>query len=192
MVSKTKIFTSLSVSTLVTVFRYVFYRDLGDLLYLSPLLIIYCLGDLRNSTDMIIHHLATIALNITFFYVIHNRQYLTPADQESVGQIVCSFFEVEMSTILLSMLHLGYRHSLVKLAFFCSFTYYRIYHVTWRLWNHYRVEQIRAICQNSSNCYLSWYLGCTTLVAINYYWFVLIVGKIRSRTRHGGPKVSTQ
>ena len=178
MVSRTKALVSLSVSSLVTIFQYFFFTSLPELTYLSPLLILYCIGDLKNSTDMVIHHLATIALNITFGYVIWNHHHLSITDQEAVKCIVCSFFTVEVSTIILSLMHLGYRHFLVKLSFFASFAYYRIYQLTLTLWYNYQHQQIIHICQNSGICFLSWYCGCATLIAMNYYWFYLVLGKM--------------
>ena len=191
MVSRTKAIISLAVSSLVVIFRYFVFTDLNDLVFLSPLLILYCLGDLRNSTDMVMHHLATVALNITFGYVIYNRHYMTTEDQESVASIVCRFFEVEASTILLSLMHLGYRHIGIKLGFLFSFLYFRIYQVTWALLYQYNPLQIEAICQTSSGCYLNWYFGCITLVSLNYYWFWLIICKMRAcYTRTGIKKLS--
>lgn len=178
MVSTTKAYVSLLVSSLVILFRMLFYRELSDLTMISPILIIYCLADMKNSRDMQLHHLATVFLNITFYYVIANQQTLTRIEGEKVGNIVKAFFDVEVSTIALAKIHLGYKTIYNKLSFLALFIYFRIFRLTSILLDNYQEGfYLNKVCQDSGFCYLSWYLGSIPIVILNYYWLSLILGK---------------
>lgn len=178
MVSTQKALASLSISGGVVLFRLLFFQQLPDLLYISPILMLYCILDLSNSIDMIIHHIATVMLNITFFYTCYHLEYLDKSDQQSISEIVCSFFMVEVSTIFLALIHLGYRNIVMRFLFVVSFVYYRIISLSYTLYNYYQSKYIDQICQDSEWCRLRWYLGSIPVVALNYYWFGLIVNKV--------------
>ena len=177
MVSKNKAYASLSVSLLVLMARFFLYTTPENFMVVSPLLITYCLLDIRNSRDMIIHHISTIVLNITFYYVAVNNSRLTKIEAETFNKIIKAFLDVEFSTVFLALIHLGYRHLAIKLAFFLLFGYYRIFNLTWLITVDYQPSYLSSICQTSNICYLSWYLGCYPIIILNYYWYYLIIGK---------------
>ena len=126
MVSTKKALISLSLSSLITFYHFLFYSDIESMMYITPILIIYCVADINNHLNMIIHHIATIFLNIMFMYFIANSERLTPQELKEVETIILSFFNVEISTIFLSLIHLGYKNIYIKLSFFLSFLYFRI------------------------------------------------------------------
>jgi hypothetical protein len=178
MVSKHKALSSLAISSGVIIFRHCIYRDLPDLSLISPLLILYCLLDLRNTPSMVLHHIATVLLNVTFWFVAHNIEYLDDVTRTSVGQIVGGFFDLETSTILLAFMHLGYRHLYLKLLFVATFVYYRLINLGGLLMWEYDPRYITDICRGNNFCYYSWYLGCPPLVLLNYYWAYQIFQKL--------------
>ena len=185
MVTQNKALASLSISTTVVGFCLFWYQQLPDLLYISPVLVLYCLLDLHNSADMIIHHISTVLLNVTFWYINYNLQYLSGSEQQAISQIVTSFFMVEVSTIFLALLHLKYRNWLIKLLFVGSFSYYRVVSLSYVLYTHYQPRYLPLICQADPVCRFSWYLGCLPVLLLNYYWFGLIV----RRVIRGKPKI---
>ena len=178
MVSKHKALASLAVSSGVVLFRHCIYRDLPDLSLISPLLIIYCLLDLRSTPSMVLHHIATVLLNVTFWFVSQNIDHLDNTTRTSVGQIVGGFFDLETSTVFLALIHMGYRHIALKLLFLGTFVYYRVFRLGTLLVWVYEPRYITDICQGNSFCYYSWYLGCPPLVALNYYWGYKIFDKL--------------
>ena len=185
MVSVNKALTSLLVSGGVVAYYLTYYQNIADLTYLSPALVVYCVMDLRNSWDMVAHHLATICLNVTFGYVYHNLFRLTLTQQMAVTAIVEGFFLVEVSTIWLALLHLGIRHWIIKVGFFTSFAYYRVWNLTKLLWNGYHPDLMDHLCYHSTWCQWTWYVGSMVVMGLNYYWFALICHKLTKR----GPKL---
>jgi len=183
MVSTTKASVSLAVSSSIVWYYCWYYQGIVDLLYLSPFLVGYCLLDLVNSWDMICHHLGTILLNYTFYHVTSNLTRLDQPAQQAVSEIVAGFFLVEVSTVWLSFLHLGYRNWIIKLLFVTSFIYYRIGYLSYLLWSRYQPRYLKLICYQSVPCQTSWYLGGTTVMLLNYYWFGLIVNKLTARVK---------
>ena len=177
MVTKQKALISLTISSLVILFRLLIYTNLNDLLYISPILIVYCLFDMNNSRDMQIHHFSTILLNITFYYyVISNQKYLNQLEQQKIEIIVTSFLDIEVSTISLAFIHLGYKSIYNKLCFLCLFIYFRIIKLTINLFINYQI--MNNICQTSYFCYFCWYVGSIPIIILNYYWFSLIINKL--------------
>lgn len=178
MISIKKAIISLFISSSVVGYYHTQVDKLPDLVILSPFLILYCLGDLKNSRDMILHHLATIMLNLSFFFVNYNLHRLNEEDQQDVSEITSAFFLVETSTIPLAFMHLGYRSLPIRLAFLGTFVYYRIFYLSYLLRTRYQTRFIRVLCDNSNFCKINWYVGSTGLVILNYYWLCLILLKI--------------
>lgn len=178
MVSKLKSIISLFISSGVVVYYHTQVKQLSDLVVLSPFLMMYCLGDLKNGRDMILHHLATIMLNLSFFFVNHNLHRLNEEDQQDVSEITSAFFLVETSTIPLALMHLGYRSLLIRLIFLGTFVYYRIFYLSYLLRTRYQTRFIRVLCDNSNFCKINWYVGSAGLVILNYYWLCLILLKM--------------
>lgn len=183
MVSTTKALVSLSISSFVTFYRFCCYSGIESMSYISPLLIIYCIADINNKTSMIIHHIATIFINIMFMYVISNSERLLPYELKSVEIIILSFFNVEISTIFLSLIHLGYKNIYIKLSFFLSFVFFRIILLNYNFFTYYNMNTINKICNSSYVCYLSWYLGAYPLIFINWYWILLILQKTKKQNK---------
>lgn len=189
MVSKLKPIISLAISVGVVAYYHTGVTSLSDLVSLCPFLMVYCLADLKNSFDMVLHHLATIMLNISCFFVHQNLHLLTSTEQQDVFDITSSFFLVEMSTIWLALMHLGFRNGVVRLLFLSTFIYYRIGYLTYLLWTRYQTRFITVLCHDSCLCQANWYLGSTTLISLNYYWLCVIVLKIWKKTR---PRIKSQ
>jgi hypothetical protein len=178
MVSRRKALTSLFVSLSVVLFRTFIYKNLQDLLYISPIIVTYCIGDIYNKPDMVVHHVATVFLNIMFLFVVANQERIDPEVKNNVGNIVTAFFDVETSTVALSLMHLGYRSVYVKLVFFALFVYYRVFLLNLVIYRHYKYQYLVDICGNHQLCYASWYTGSIPLVVLNIYWFLKLVGMI--------------
>lgn len=192
MVSKLKALISLAVSGGVVAYCHTSVASLSDLVPLCPILMVYCLADIKhslNNFDMVLHHLSTIMLNISCFSVHQNLHRLSSTEQQDVFDITSSFFLVEMSTIWLALMHLGFRNWVVRLLFLSTFIYYRIGYLTYLLWTRYQTRFITVLCQDSCLCRANWYLGSTTLITLNYYWLCVIVLKIWKKTR---PRIKLQ
>ena len=188
MVSTIKAVTSLLVSSSIIVYYYISVHQLSDLMYLQPILVLYCMLDLNNSRDMILHHVATILLNINLLYVNQNLSKLKPIDQPSVFQITSAFFLVETSTIWLSLLHLKCRNVFFQMMFIASFIYYRIIYLPYLLWNKYQYHFIDAVCEKDMICRNSWYFGSGTLIGLNFYWLCIILFKMCRKIKKHRPK----
>lgn len=44
---------------------------------------------------MVVHHVATVFLNIMFLFVVANQKRIDPEVKNNVGNIVTAFFDVE-------------------------------------------------------------------------------------------------
>lgn len=188
MVSRLKSLSSLAISGGVVVYYHTSVSSLSDLVLLCPFLIVYCLFGLKNSFDVVIHHLATIMLNISCFSVHQNLHRLDSTEQQDIFDITSSFFLVEMSTIWLALIHLGFRNWFIRLLFLCTFIYYRICYLNYILWTRYQNRFITILCHEDFICHANWYLGSTILIFLNYYWLCVILLKIWEKTR---PRIIT-
>ena len=178
MVSTLKALVSLSISLLVSTQRFILYDGIESMDYIIPVLILYCFADLNNRINIIIHHIATILLNTTFLFVLDRKKNLEEQEFKNVETIILSFFDVEVSTIFLSLINLGFKNSFVKQCFFMSFLYFRIIAISCKYYLYFDYKYIEKICQNNQICYNSWNFGAYPLIFLNYYWIILLVKKI--------------
>jgi hypothetical protein len=157
---------------------YIYPNDLSMLSKSAYPLLLYCVLDITgNSWDMVIHHIATLMAGLA----MHNTYEL----QETTVTLTIakSLILTEISTIFLDLIHLGYRHLLIKLGFIVSFTYFRVIRLPWLLiFNkevcYFCVDRKDYICGSNDLCNFMWSTGIVTLMSLNIMWFCKIISKI--------------
>ena len=157
-----------------------FYPGNLDVMSLSgyPLLI-YCVLDIPgNSLDMIIHHISTLMAGLALGSSTYETQNLP-----STRIVIQSLIFTEVSTIFLDLIHLGYRHMIIKLGFFLTFTYFRVLGLPWLfILNpetcYFCTDRKDYVCDSNSLCHLMWSTGIFTLMLLNSMWFCKLIRKM--------------
>lgn len=169
------IFNMIMCMTMLTISR-LYPSDLDSVTLATYPLFAYCIIDIPfNTWDMIFHHVCTLMIGYTL-----NVRY--PEQNTDVTLVLAkSFIDTEISTILLDMMYLGYRHRLIKLSFVATFFYYRIISLVFLLFINpttcYFCNLSDFICGDDTRCHISWVVSTLGLTSLNVFWFAKILVK---------------
>lgn len=138
---------------------------------------IYCIVDIYyNTWDMILHHVFTLMLG----YVLSIR-YIGQ-NEELIIVMAKAFINTEISTLFLNLLHLRYKHILIKISFITTFFYYRIICIMFLLFINpttcYFCNQSDFICGDDTGCHVIWPICSGGLMTLNIFWLTKILGKV--------------
>ena len=172
-----QIVKSLCVSVLTVVYRYCVVTDIDDYTLPCFLIMAHCLTNLDVSPDLVIHHICCVLLNIVFLFIIFRKDNLDVNQHYQMKNMVNGFVDFEVSTILLSIIHLGYKGIVIKSIFMILFIYFRIFNIGWVLYFNYSSLNFDKICADSRVCYICWYLGSIPILTLNVYWSYLLIRK---------------
>jgi hypothetical protein len=159
---------------------YVYEHDLEQLSNCHYILMIYCLIDMYNCRkfDMRLHHIATIMIG----YVLYKTVLLDPTNIV-LSKTTSILMKTEISTIPLTILHMGYKNIFIKTLFVLIFLYVRTYSVTYYLvikrdtcfYCYDNSHPIYNVCENNNLCMFSWVFSTSILILLNNYWTVLMM-----------------
>jgi hypothetical protein len=178
MPSRTKtILNMVMCSTILTVASF-YPTDLNMIGASAYPLFVYCIVDIiGNSWDMVIHHISTVMVGLVLHYYRYESQ-----DLLTTCLVARSFISTEISTLFLDLIHLGYRHILIRLGFLLTFTYFRVFRLPWLLilspdTCYFCTERTNYICGPNQFCHMLWSTGSITLMSLNTMWFYKLLRK---------------
>ena len=157
---------------------YLYPTNLSTLTVSAYPLLLYCVLDIPgNSWDMVIHHISTLMTGLTMNYSYEDRVTAVTLT------IARSLIFTEISTIFLDLIHLGYRHLLIKLGFLITFTYFRVMRLPWIfVFNsetcYFCTDRVDYVCGSGDLCHMMWSIGITTLMLLNSMWFCKLIRKM--------------
>ena len=129
--------------------------------------------------DMKIHHIASICCALCGTYLRDNNYILTYEQDLYYRNILQTILDVEVSSLFLTLVYLGYKNIIIRLMFAGTFIYFRNYKLTKLVLNqntHYFMEEY--ICKDKF-CMNLWYFGIYTLTLLNWYWLYFIIEKAK-------------
>ena len=164
---------------LIIFLRTNFYNvDFYEYRLYSHFLAVYIISDVTFKLDFIFHHLIFILSYL--FYNLYLYPLMINCDDNIQRETFLdwnkSFYYLEFSTIFLNMMYLGYKNSFVKILFFLSFVYFRIFKFTYLTLSLNSINLINSLVKNNYIYNLIYFI-IYFFVIINYYWLYLIVKK---------------
>lgn len=176
--SRTKTLMNMVMCMTMLSASYLYPTDLSTLTMSAYPLLLYCVLDLAgNSWDMVIHHISTLMAGLAMNYAYEARETAITLT------VARGLVFTEISTLFLDLIHLGYRHMLIKLGFLVTFTYFRVVRLPWLfVFNsetcYFCTGPANYVCDSSDLCHLMWSIGITTLMLLNSMWFCKLIRKM--------------